>query len=91
MDLPPGLLNWTMHAPEKIVVLKTFHSPLTASLAKTLLDSFAIPCFLSQEGFTYLYGPVGGGVRLHVFETDQDTAMNILENPDLNMNINDSI
>lgn len=70
---------------EKITVLATFATVIDANLAKTKLDAYGIPCFLSDENLATLY-PMNflqaGQVRLHVFEQDLAGAREILEEQD---------
>jgi DNA-directed RNA polymerase subunit RPC12/RpoP len=52
-----------------------------ANLAKTKLDAYGIPCFLTGENFVGLYpirNEVFPGVRLHIFETDFDLVKETL-------------
>lgn len=72
---------------EKIVVFRAYDTVMLANLAKTKLDAYGIPCFLTDENFVNLYpirNQVFPGVRLHIFEKDSDQAKEILqeENPD---------
>jgi hypothetical protein len=64
----------------RIIVIKSFIHPLEGSLAKSKLDAYGIPCFLSNENTANLY-PLQNqrfSVRLHVFEEDADRAWQIL-------------
>ncbi|SHL67078.1 putative signal transducing protein [Hymenobacter psychrotolerans] len=63
------------HAP--IVLLASFANVISAHLAKNQLDAAGIPCFLSNENRPY--GPISGGVRLHVREQDLPAAQEVLE------------
>lgn len=66
---------------EKIIVFKSYDTILLANLAKTKLDAYGIPCFLSEENFATWY-PLftqSSGVRLHIFERDQDRVNEIME------------
>ena len=56
---------------EKIIVFEAFDTAVQANLAKTKLDAYGIPCFLTEENFTSLYpmrNQIFPGVRLHIFE-----------------------
>lgn len=71
---------------EKIVIYQAYDTVMQANLAKTKLDAFGIPCFLTEENFTGLYpfrNDIFPGVRLHVFENDVERVREILleENP----------
>jgi hypothetical protein len=54
---------------------------MEANLAKTKLDAYGIPCFLTDENLASLY-PLSyftaGQVRLHIFEDDRDRVKEIL-------------
>ena len=67
---------------EKIVVFEGYETVVQANLAKTKLDAYGIPCFLSGENFTSLY-PIRNdlmtGVRLHIFEKDRDRVIEVLK------------
>ena len=70
---------------EKIIVFRAFDTVVEANLAKTKLDAFGIPCFLTEEHLTNLYpirNAIFPGTRLHIFEKDQEQVKNLLdENP----------
>lgn len=69
-----------MNEEEKIIVFAAYEL-IQANLAKTKLDAYGIPCFLTEEHFTNLYplrNDIFPGVRLHVFEKDRDRAEEIL-------------
>ena len=54
---------------------------MAANLARTRLEAAGIPCFLSNENLVSLmplYSPITGGVRLHVRQSDAETALEIL-------------
>ena len=66
---------------EKIVVFKAYDTVMQANLAKTKLDAYGIPCFLTDENFVGLYpirNEVFPGVRLHIFERDFDLVTETL-------------
>lgn len=70
-----------MEEENKIVVFKAFDTAIEANLAKTKLDAYGIPCFLTDENFMNIY-PIRNqyfpGVRLHIFENDGPRASEIL-------------
>ena len=68
---------------EKIIVFNAFDTVVEANLAKTKLDAYGVPCFLTEENLTSLYPVRMGifpGVRLHIFEKDIDQVRSILGN-----------
>lgn len=67
---------------EKIITYTAFDNVIAANIAKTKLDAYGIPCFLTEENFTGLYplkNDLFPGVRLHIFEKDAETVKTILE------------
>lgn len=70
-----------MEEENKIVVFKAFDTAIEANLAKTKLDAYGIPCFLTDENFMNIY-PIRNqyfpGCRLHIFENDRPRALEIL-------------
>ncbi|HCM76769.1 MAG TPA: hypothetical protein DIS90_10330 [Cytophagales bacterium] len=70
---------------EKIIVYQTYDNSIQASLVKTKLDAYGIPCFLSEENFGSIFpfkNQSFGGVRLHIFETDKLRVEEILISSD---------
>jgi hypothetical protein len=64
-----------------IVVFRQYESAIDASLAKSKLDAYGVPCFLTEENMSNLYpGPnlLAMRVRLHLFAHDRDRAEQIL-------------
>lgn len=71
---------------EKIVLLGKFNDSIEASIAKSKLDSYGIPCFLTGENMATLYPGqrvIPFDVRLYVFEHDRQRAAEILMEPSL--------
>jgi hypothetical protein len=69
-----------MEEQDNIIVLKTFGSTIEANIAKTKLDAYGIPCFLTEENLANLY-PIQNprfSVRLHIFEIDKVRAQEVL-------------
>jgi len=67
---------------DKIIVLRRFDSSFDANIAKTKLDAYGIPCFLTDENLASLYplpNLTAMQVRLHVFEKDKAQAELILQ------------
>ena len=50
---------------EKIIVFRAYDTVVEANLAKTKLDAYGIPCFLTGENFVGLY-PIRNEVFLHL-------------------------
>ncbi len=70
-----------METQDKIIVYKGFDSGVEANLAKTKLDAYGIPCFLTDENFINIYpirNDIFPGVRLHIFEKDKPRVTEIL-------------
>lgn len=69
-------------ADEKIIIYAAYDNVVMANLAKTKLDAYGIPCFLTEENFTNLYplqNQIFPGVRLHVFEKDRERVAEVLK------------
>lgn len=67
---------------EKIIIYASYDNVIMANLAKTKLDAYGIPCFLTEEHFTNLYplkNQIFPGVRLHVFEKDKERVAEVLK------------
>jgi len=64
------------NAADAIVLLATYPDTIAAHLAKSKLEADEIPCFLSNENRPY--GPISGGVRLHVRQQDLAQAQDLL-------------
>jgi hypothetical protein len=68
--------------PEKIVVFHYFDNAIDANIAKTKLDAYGIPCFLTEENMAGLYPGQNFNafkVRLHLFAADRERAAHLLE------------
>jgi len=68
-------------AEKKVVVYAAFQSVIEGNLAKTKLDAYGVPCFLTDENLASLYPLTyftAGQVRLHIFEEDRDRVTEIL-------------
>ncbi|MCC2545553.1 DUF2007 domain-containing protein [Hymenobacter sp. BT175] len=61
---------------DAIVVVDSFANYVAAHLAKSRLDAENIPCFLTGENRPY--GPITGGIRLHVRQPDLSRAQEVL-------------
>lgn len=71
-----------MEDQDEIVVFKRFDNNIDANLAKTKLDAYGIPCFLTDENLTNLYpmqNTILFGVRLHIFKQDETRVKQVLE------------
>jgi hypothetical protein len=66
---------------KSIVVYTRFTSVIDANVAKTKLDAYGIPCFLTNENISNLYPLTymkGLEVRLHIFKEDEARVREIL-------------
>ena len=73
---------------DKIVVYKTFESPMEANIVLTRLQDAGFRCFLSGENAAMVY-PVFdtsvSGIQLHVFEREVEEIEKLLaEDSELN-------
>jgi hypothetical protein len=67
---------------EDIVVYQYFDNAIEANLAKTKLDAYGIPCFLTEENMAGLYPGQNFNafkVRLHLFAADRERADHVLQ------------
>jgi len=65
-----------------IVVFRVFTDAIAANIAKTKLDAYGIPCFLTEENMAGLYPGASFQafrIRLHLFASDFDRAAQILQ------------
>jgi hypothetical protein len=70
-----------MESNDEIVVLKQFDDTIVANIAKTKLDAYGIPCFLTGENMANLYPGqfvLAFRIRLHVFKKDIEEATQLL-------------
>ncbi len=64
---------------EEIVVFRQFDNFIDANIAKSKLDAYGIPCFLTEENMAMLYQQaLAIRIRLHIFKKDIDEASGIL-------------
>jgi hypothetical protein len=66
-----------MEEQEEIIVFREFDSPIDGSLAKSKLDAYGVPCFLTEENMAGLYPLpqlIPLRVRLHIFKKDSEKA-----------------
>ena len=75
---------------DKIVVFQSYYNPIEASIIKERLMANGIRCFLSDEHSVTvnpLYNQALGGVKLHLFEEDVQSAKSILADEVVEINI----
>lgn len=66
---------------DEIIVYRHYDTVIDANIAKTKLDAYDIPCFLTEENMSNLYPGqqfLAFKVRLHLFSKDEDRAGQIL-------------
>lgn len=74
-------MNGSESREDKIIIYQSYDTVIQANLAKTKLDAYGVPCFLTEENFTSLYpfrNDIFPGVRLHIFEKDQERVREVL-------------
>ncbi len=66
---------------DKIIVFREYESSIDANVAKTKLDAYDVPCFLTQENLNNLMAqnPFLFRIKLHIFSNDTDRAKKILD------------
>ncbi|MEO5976965.1 MAG: DUF2007 domain-containing protein [Chryseolinea sp.] len=74
-----------------IIVLNTFNSSIDANIAKSKLDAYGIPCFLTEENMANLYPGASTlmnfNVRLHILQEDEESARHIMA--EMNLDVSD--
>lgn len=75
-----------MEERDEIIVFRRFENAFMANVAKTKLDAYGIPCFLSDENLSNLY-PFQNflAIRLHLFAKDADWAKSVLTENNLSI------
>jgi hypothetical protein len=66
---------------EDIVVFQQYGNTIDANIAKTKLDAYGVPCFLTEENMANLYpgqSLLAFKIRLHIFSRDRDRAARVL-------------
>jgi hypothetical protein len=66
---------------DDIIVFRHYDTVIAANIAKTKLDAYGVPCFLTEENMSNLYPGqpfMAFKVRLHLFSKDEDQARKIL-------------
>ena len=77
---------------DKIIVLKRFETVIEANIAKTKLDAYGIPCFLTEEHLTNMTTHLlSGGIRLHIFARDELKAKQLVVGDKLGKSEDDGI
>jgi DNA-directed RNA polymerase subunit RPC12/RpoP len=68
---------------DDIVVFRKFETTIEATIVKSKLDTYGIPCFLTEENMTNLYPGASSlmnfNVRLHLFARDLSRAEELLK------------
>lgn len=71
-----------MQDRDDIIVLQRFGNVIEANIAKSKLDAYGIPCFLTEENMAGLYpgasNMMNSNVRLHIFRYDADRARQLM-------------
>jgi hypothetical protein len=79
---------------DKIVVFETYYNPIEANIVKARLMDSGVQCFLSDENtitINPLYTQALGGVKLHLFERDVETAKSILQDEDVQLALDEAV
>jgi hypothetical protein len=73
---------------EEIVVFQHFDNAIDAHIAKSKLDAYGIPCFLTEENMANLYPGqtlYAFKMRLHLFAADHERAVQVLTSDNLSI------
>lgn len=70
-----------MDKNDKIVVFREYETSIDANVAKTKLDAYGVPCFLTQENLNTLMAqnPFLFTIKLHIFENDATRVREVLD------------
>jgi len=83
-----------MQDHDDIIVFQKFDNAIEANIAKSKLDAYDIPCFLTEENMANLYPGASNlmnfSVRLHLFGHDAERARQIMAENNLRVD-DDSI
>lgn len=67
---------------DDIIVLQRFDNVIDANIAKSKLDAYGVPCFLTEENMANLYpgasNMMNSNVRLHIFRHDAERAQQVM-------------
>jgi Putative prokaryotic signal transducing protein len=69
---------------QEFVTIRTFRDPSDAMMAKSVLDSADIPCFLKDENtvrIQWMWSNLIGGIQLQVQPQDIEIAEEVLASP----------
>jgi len=76
-----------MQNHDEIIVFQKYKDAIDANIAKSKLDAYGIPCFLTEENMANLYPGASNlmnfSVRLHLFGLDADRATQIMSENNL--------
>ena len=71
-----------MQDRDDIIVFKRYDTVIEANIAKSKLDAYGVPCFLTEETMANLYPGankmMNSHVRLHIFSQDADRARQVM-------------
>ena len=71
-----------MQDRDDIVVFKRFDNVIEANIAKSKLDAYGVPCFLTEENMASLYpgasNMMNSNVRLHIFKHDVERVRQVI-------------
>jgi len=71
-----------MQDRDDIVVLQRFDNVIEANIAKSKLDAYGVPCFLTEENMASLYpgasNMMNSNVRMHIFRHDLERARQVM-------------
>lgn len=70
-----------MEKMDKIIVFREYETSINANVAKTKLDAYGVPCFLTQENLNTLMAqnPFLFTIKLHIFENDVTRVREVLD------------
>ncbi|MEM6812541.1 MAG: DUF2007 domain-containing protein [Pseudomonadota bacterium] len=69
---------------DKLILLARFDFPTTAHIAKTILESHNVPCYVFDAMHSGMNWDINGATRLMVLQSDEDKARQLLKDEDIN-------
>ena len=70
---------------DSLVLFARFTNPTTAHLVRSILESHDIPCFVFDSMNGSMNWDINGATRLMVMQSDIETAKQLLEDEDINL------
>ena len=83
----------TNSTEDEIIVFEHYDNAFDANIAKTKLDAYGIPCFLTEENMANLIpgqNLFAIKIRLHLFAADRERAIQVLTGDTLSIDLGEA-